>query len=74
MFEFPPQPAGMWLKMNYLRDIQTFIEGNTVLSATFSLLLLLVAGMVTHLICKFFVVKVVRRVFFSTHKKPGAAG
>ncbi|WP_267410746.1 mechanosensitive ion channel domain-containing protein [Pantoea sp. GM_Pan_4] len=54
--------------MNYLRDIQTFIEGNTVLSATFSLLLLLVVGMVTHLICKFFVVKVVRRVFFSTHK------
>jgi len=54
--------------MNYLNTIQTFIEGNTVLSATFSLFLLIVAGMVAHLICKFFVVKVVRRVFFSAHK------
>ncbi|SNY74893.1 mechanosensitive ion channel family protein [Pantoea sp. GL120224-02] len=55
--------------MNYLSDIQKFIESNTLLSTTFSLLLLVIAGMVTHLICKFFVVKVVRKVFFSTHKK-----
>ncbi|QDY41677.1 mechanosensitive ion channel family protein [Candidatus Pantoea soli] len=54
--------------MNYLHTIQSFIEGNTVLSATFSVLLLIVAGMVAHLICKFFVVKAVRRVFFSAHK------
>jgi miniconductance mechanosensitive channel len=54
--------------MNYLSDIQKFIESNTLLSTTFSLLLLVIAGMVTHLICKFFVVKVVRKVFFSTHK------
>ena len=54
--------------MNYLSNIQKFIESNTLLSTTFSLLLLVIAGMVTHLICKFFVVKVVRKVFFSTHK------
>lgn len=54
--------------MKYLSDIQRFIESNTLLSTTFSLLLLVIAGMVTHLICKFFVVKVVRRVFFSSHK------
>jgi Small-conductance mechanosensitive channel len=57
------------VNMNYLSDIQKFIESNTLLSTTFSLLLLVIAGMVTHLICKFFVVKVVRKVFFSTHKK-----
>lgn len=55
--------------MKYLSDIQKFIVSNTLLSTTFSLLLLVIAGMVTHLICKFFVVKVVRKVFFSTHKK-----
>lgn len=54
--------------MNYLSTIQNFIEGNTVLSAAFSLMLLMIAGMFAHLICKFFVVKVVRRVFFSAHK------
>ena len=54
--------------MNYLSNIQKFIESNTLLSTTFSLLLLVIAGMVTHLICKFFVVKVVRKVFFSSHK------
>ena len=42
--------------MNYLSNIQKFIESNTLLSTTFSLLLLVIAGMVTHLICKFFVV------------------
>lgn len=54
--------------MNYLSKIQSFIEGNTLLSAAFSLLLLMFAGMIAHLICKFFIVKVVRKVFFSTHK------
>ncbi|MBY4950748.1 mechanosensitive ion channel family protein [Pantoea sp. DY-17] len=54
--------------MNYLSKIQSFIEGNTVLSAAFSLMLLMFAGMIAHLICKFFIVKVVRKVFFSTHK------
>ena len=39
-----------------------------MLSATFSLVLLMFAGMIAHLICKFFIVKVVRKVFFSTHK------
>ena len=39
-----------------------------MLSAAFSLLLLMFAGMIAHLICKFFIVKVVRKVFFSTHK------
>ncbi|MCW6030495.1 mechanosensitive ion channel family protein [Pantoea sp. JK] len=54
--------------MNYLSKIQGFIESNTVLSAAFSLVLLMFAGMIAHLICKFFIVKVVRKVFFSTHK------
>lgn len=39
-----------------------------MLSAAFSLVLLMFAGMIAHLICKFFIVKVVRKVFFSTHK------
>ena len=39
-----------------------------MLSAAFSLVLLVFAGMIAHLICKFFIVKVVRKVFFSTHK------
>ncbi|ALV94377.1 MULTISPECIES: mechanosensitive ion channel family protein [Pantoea] len=54
--------------MNYLSDIQKFIEGNSLLSTPFSLLLLVIAGLVTHLICKFLLVKVVRKVFFSAHK------
>ena len=54
--------------MNYLSKIQTFIEGNPLLSATFSLAILVFAGLIAHLICKFFVVKVVRKVFFSAHK------
>lgn len=55
--------------MSYLNEIQTFIEGNSTLSATFSLLLLVVVAMVAHLLCKFLLVKVVRKVFFSAHKK-----
>lgn len=39
-----------------------------MLSAAFSLILLMIAGMIAHLICKFFIVKVVRKVFFSAHK------
>lgn len=39
-----------------------------MLSAAFSLVLLMFSGMIAHLICKFFIVKVVRKVFFSTHK------
>jgi len=54
--------------MTFLSNIQNFVEGNTVLSAAFSLLILMVAGMIAHLICKFFIVKVVRKVFFSAHK------
>ena len=40
-----------------------------MLSVSVSLLLLIMAGMVTHLICKFFIVKVIRKVFFSSHKQ-----
>lgn len=55
--------------MHYIQSLMSFIEGNRVLSISFSLLLLIMAGMVTHLICKFFIVKVIRKVFFSSHKK-----
>ncbi|MGG6102350.1 mechanosensitive ion channel family protein [Pantoea allii] len=55
--------------MNYLNDIQHYIENKPALSVTINLVVLIVAGLVAHLICKFFVVKVVRKVFFSTHKK-----
>lgn len=55
--------------MSYIKDLTNFIEGNAFLSATFSIILLILTGMIAHLICKFFVVKVVRKVFFSSHKK-----
>lgn len=55
--------------MHYIQSLMSFIEGNRVLSISFSLLLLIMAGMVTHLICKFFIVKVIRKVFFSSHKR-----
>lgn len=40
-----------------------------MLSVSVNLLLLIMAGIVSHLICKFFVVKVIRKVFFSSHKQ-----
>ncbi len=54
--------------MNYFNDIQHFIENKPARSIAVNLLVLIVAGLVAHLICKFFVVRVVRKVFFSSHK------
>ncbi|RPD99748.1 hypothetical protein BBB56_12935 [Candidatus Pantoea deserta] len=54
--------------MHYFNEVMGFIEGNVALSATFNIIMLIIAGMVAHLVCKFFVVKVVRKVFFSAHK------
>ena len=57
--------------MHYIQSLMSFIEGNRVLSVSVSLLLLIMAGMITHLIFKFFIVKIIRKVFFSTHKEGG---
>ncbi|PPS58369.1 hypothetical protein CRX72_15445 [Pantoea sp. BRM17] len=51
--------------MSYFYTFQNFLAGDTALAATVSLLLLVAAAMIAHFICKFFVVKVVRKVFFS---------
>ena len=54
--------------MSYFYTFQNFLAGDTALAATVSLLLLVAAALIAHVICKFFVVKVVRKVFFSAHK------
>ena len=54
--------------MHYFNDLMGFIEGNVAFSTTFNIIMLILAGMIAHLVCKFFVVKVVRKVFFSAHK------
>jgi len=54
--------------MSYFYTFQNFLAGDTALAATVSLLLLIASAMIAHFICKFFIVKMVRNVFFSAHK------
>ncbi|MBK0078253.1 mechanosensitive ion channel [Kosakonia sp. S58] len=55
--------------MAYLNSLLTFIEGRPALAIVLNIILLIVSGMFAHLMCKFLLIKVVRKVFFASHKK-----
>lgn len=55
--------------MVYLQKLMAFIQEDQALSIGFNILLLIAAWLVVHISCKFFVIKIVRRVFFSSHKQ-----
>lgn len=55
--------------MAYLDYLFKFMEGNPALAVGFNIILLIVSGMFTHILCKFLLIKVVRRVFFASHKQ-----
>ncbi|MBN7947793.1 hypothetical protein [Klebsiella pneumoniae] len=55
--------------MAYVNHLLTFIESNPALAVGFNLILLLLSGIFAHLLCKFLLIKVVRKVFFSSHKR-----
>ncbi len=55
--------------MAYVNHLLTFIESNPALAVGFNLILLLLSGIFAHLLCKFLLIKVVRKVFFSSHKQ-----
>ncbi|WP_017346990.1 mechanosensitive ion channel family protein [Pantoea sp. A4] len=54
--------------MTFLHDTLHFIQQNPLLAISFNIVLLVAAGLIAHLLCKFFIVKVVRKLFFSSHK------
>lgn len=55
--------------MAYLDYLLTFIESNPALAIGFNLVLLIISGFFAHLMCKFLLIKIVRRVFFASHKQ-----
>lgn len=55
--------------MVYLDYLLTFIESNPALAIGFNLILLVISGFFAHLMCKFLLIKIVRKVFFSSHKQ-----
>lgn len=55
--------------MVYLDYLLTFIESNPALSIGFNLILLVISGFFAHLMCKFLLIKIVRKVFFASHKQ-----
>jgi len=55
--------------MVYLQKLMAFIQEDQALSIGFNIILLIVVWLVVHISCKFFVIKIVRRVFFSSHKQ-----
>lgn len=55
--------------MAYVNHLLTFIESNPALAVGFNLILLLLSGIFAHLLCKFLLIKVVRKVFFGSHKQ-----
>ena len=55
--------------MAYVNHLLTFIESNPALAVGFNLILLLFSGIFAHLLCKFLLIKVVRKVFFGSHKQ-----
>ena len=55
--------------MVYLQRLMNFIQEDQTLSIGFNIILLIAAWLVVHISCKFFVIKIVRRVFFSSHKQ-----
>lgn len=55
--------------MAYLDYFLNFIKSNPVLAIGFNIVLLIVSGFFAHIMCKFLLIKVVRKVFFSSHKQ-----
>lgn len=55
--------------MVYLQRMMTYIQGDQILSIGFNIILLVAAWMIVHILCKFFVIRIVRRVFFSSQKQ-----
>ena len=55
--------------MVYLDYLLTFIESNPALAIGFNLILLVISGFFAHLMCKFLLIKIVRKVFFASHKQ-----
>lgn len=55
--------------MAYLDYLLNFIESNPALAIGFNIVLLIVSGFFAHIMCKFLLIKVVRKVFFSSHKQ-----
>lgn len=55
--------------MAYLDYFLNFIKSNPALAIGFNILLLIVSGFFAHIMCKFLLIKVVRKVFFSSHKQ-----
>ncbi len=56
------------VQMHYFNELMKFIQENVALSATFNIIMMILAGMIAHFACKLFIVKVVRKVFFSARK------
>lgn len=55
--------------MVYFQKLMAFIQEDQALSIGFNIILLIAAWLIAHVLCKFFVIKIVRRVFFSSHKQ-----
>ncbi len=55
--------------MAYLDYFLNFIKSNPALAIGFNIVLLIVSGFFAHIMCKFLLIKVVRKVFFSSHKQ-----
>ncbi len=55
--------------MVYMNHLFTFLESNPALAVGFNIILLVVSGMFAHLLCKFLLIKVVRKAFFASHKQ-----
>lgn len=55
--------------MAYLQKLMNFIQEDQALSIGFNIILLIAVWLIVHISCKFFVIKIVRRVFFSSHKQ-----
>lgn len=52
--------------MMYLQRLINYIQEDPLLSIGFNIILLVAAWIVVHILCKFFVIRIVRRVFFSS--------
>lgn len=55
--------------MAYLDYLLSFVESNPALAIGFNIMLLIVSGFFAHIMCKFLLIKIVRKVFFSSHKQ-----
>ena len=55
--------------MAYLDYFLNFIKSNPALAIGFNIVLLIVSGFFAHIMCKFLLIKAVRKAFFSSHKQ-----